>query len=105
MTIYRKCTEDKRNRDYYSGYLITLPNELNKKEIRSLQNYISSVHVTSSSFGSTTVVGQYLTVPLAGLAYNDFWITPYSRIVSPTYGGMVYLGLEPMADMLLKRTS
>ena len=31
-----------------------------------------------------------------GLAFNDFWITTHSRIVSPTYGGAVYLGFEPM---------
>ena len=31
--------------------------------------------------------------------------TPHSRIVSPTYGGTVYLGLEPMTGMVLSRTS
>ena len=35
----------------------------------------------------------------------DFWITPHSRIVSPTYGGTVYSRLEPITGMLLSRTN
>ena len=57
------------------------------------------------SFDSTTGVDQGLAVPLVVLAFSDFWITPHSRIVSVTYGGTVYLGLEPMTSMLLSRTS
>ena len=54
---------------------------------------------------STTVVGQGLPVPLlVGLAFSDLLI-PHSRIVSPTYGGTVHAGLEPMTGMLLNRTS
>ena len=44
-------------------------------------------------------------VPLVELAFSDLWITPHSRIVSPTYSGTVHLGLEPMTGMLLSRTS
>ena len=39
---------------------------------------------------------------LAGVGFQWlFWFTPHSRIVSPTYGGTVYLGLEPLMGMLL----
>ena len=55
-------------------------------------------------FGSTTV-GHVILVPLVGLAFIDFWITPHSRIVSPTYGDTVYLEIEPMTSMLLSLTS
>ena len=41
---------------------------------------------------------------LWGWLSMTFWITPHSRIVSPTYG-TVYLGLEPMTGMLFSRTS
>ena len=33
------------------------------------------------------------------------WITLHSRIFSLWYGGTVYLGVEPVTDMLLSRTS
>ena len=36
---------------------------------------------SSSSFGSTTDVGQGLPVPLVGLAFSDLLISPHSRIV------------------------
>ena len=46
-----------------------------------------------------------LPVPLVDLAFNDLLISPNSRIVSPTHGGTVHLGLEPMTSMLLSCTS
>ena len=57
-------------------------------------------------FGSTTDVGQGLPVPTSGLGFQ--WLIdspPHSRIFSPTYGGAVYLGIEPITGMLLSRTS
>ena len=56
-------------------------------------------------FGSTTVVGQDLPVPLllVGLAFSDF--IDHSKIVNPKYGGTVHMGFEPMTGMLLSRTS
>ena len=61
---------------------------------------------SSSLFGSTTVFGQSLPVPLlVGLAFSDFIDSPHSRIVSPTYGGTVHSGLEAMTGMLLSRSS
>ena len=51
-----------------------------------------------SFFGTTTVFGQGLPILLLGLAFSNLLIT-HSRIISPTYGGMVHLGLEPMTDM------
>ena len=56
---------------------------------------------SSSSSGSTTVVGQGLPVPLAGLAFSDFLISSHSKIVSSMYGGTDYLGVEPMTGILL----
>ena len=57
-------------------------------------------------FDTTTVVGQGLPVPLVDLAFSGLLISPnIPRIFSPTYGGTVYLGLEPMTGMLLNRTS
>ena len=56
-------------------------------------------------FGSTTVVGQGLPESLVSLAFSDVLISPHTRIVSSTYGGTVYSGLEPMTGMLLSRTS
>ena len=56
-------------------------------------------------FGKITVVGQGMSVPpLVSLGFSDLFITR-SRIVSPTYGGTVHFGLEPMTNMLLSRTS
>ena len=57
-------------------------------------------------FGTTTFVCQGLPVLTSevSLAFSDLLVTN-SRIVSPTYGGMVYSGLEPMAGMLLRRTT
>ena len=40
--------------------------------------------------------------PLVSLASGDLWITPHSRIVSPTPGGTVHLGLEPIIGMLFE---
>ena len=56
-------------------------------------------------FTSTTDVGQGLPVPTCRLWLSVInWLPPYSMIVSPTYGGAVYLGIEPMTGMLLSRT-
>ena len=40
-----------------------------------------------------------------GLGFQWLIDSPHSRIVSPTYGGAVYFGIEPMTGMLLSRTS
>ena len=56
-------------------------------------------------FGSTTDVGQGLPVPTCGLGFQWLIDSPHSRIVSPTYDGAVYLGIEPMTGMLLSRTN
>ena len=47
-----------------------------------------------------------LPVPLNLWAWLSvtYW-SPHSRIVSPTYGGTVHLGLKPMTSMMLSRTS
>ena len=46
--------------------------------------------------------------PLVGFGFQSISHLippPHSRIVSPTYGGAVNLGVEPMTGMLLSRTS
>ena len=53
-----------------------------------------------SFFGTTTVVGQGLPVPLVALL-----LATHSRIISPTYGGTLDSGLESMTGTLLGRTS
>ena len=55
-------------------------------------------------FGTTIFVRQGMPVPLVGLVYSDLLIT-HSRIVCPTYGGTVRIGLVLMMDMLLSLTS
>ena len=40
-----------------------------------------------------------------GFGFQWLIWSPHSRILSPTYGDTVHLGLEPMTGMLLSRTS
>ena len=59
---------------------------------------------------SSSLVQQPMSVkaclyPLVGLAFSDKLIPSHSSIVSPTYGGAVYLGIEHMTGMFLSRTS
>ena len=70
-----------------------------------MKNLAWLIHKLLLFWLNTTVVDQGLPVPLVELAFNDLWITPHSRIVSPTYAGTVHFGLEPMTSMLLSGTS
>ena len=79
--------------------------------------YITYIAIQSRSFISmrTTLklllaqqplsVKACLPVPLVGLAFSDLLIFSHSRIVSPTYGGTVHLGLEPLMSPSLSHTS
>ena len=60
---------------------------------------------SSSSLAQQPLSVNACLYPLVKWAWLSLIYCYHSRIVSPTYGGTVYSGLEPMTGMLLSRTS
>ena len=57
----------------------------------------------SSSYLAQQPLSIKACLPLVGLPFSDLLISLHSRIVSPTYGGTVHSGLEPMTGMFFVR--
>ena len=84
-----------------------------KQKITAISVWLLSKQNQSSVFdynSSSSLVQQPLSVKpclyhLWGWLSVTYGLPPHSRIVSPTYGGTVHLGLEPITGMLLSRTS